>query len=112
MSSYGVREDNNIADAAYDSSALDSSDESWLGDPRLKRIDRLRLLTERGYPYMDVSYCYGTLKDGRRVRVQLTRQQFNRKGLKRQLVELAERANVYGKGLHLLDDDVISILWG
>ena len=34
-----------------------------LGDPRLERIVRLRLLTEPGYPYFDISYVYGVLKD-------------------------------------------------
>ena len=33
-------------------------------DPRLKRITRLRLLSDPGFPLWDVSYCYGVLHDG------------------------------------------------
>lgn len=33
------------------------------------RFERIRLLTDRGYPYMDVSYVYGTLADGTEVRL-------------------------------------------
>src|SRR5262245_38576752 len=35
-----------------------------LGDPRLSRVTRLRLVTDPGFPLWDVSYCYGRLKDG------------------------------------------------
>src|SRR5690349_3212274 len=44
-----------------------------LGDPRLARIVRLRLVgfNSREYPRWDVSYCFGVLKDGTEVRVQV-----------------------------------------
>lgn len=114
---YGVREDNNIADAAYDSSALAPGVTVDLSDPDLVRIDRIRLLTERGFPAFDLSYCYGTLRDGRHVRVDLGRYQFARarggqgKSLKAQLVDCARAAGRHAHGLHMLDADVISILW-
>lgn len=73
---YGVREDSPLALAPYTHSEL--SDEYWydvpLSDSDLVRIDRLRLLGDSdgwAYPYLDVSYCYGTMRDGAHVRVDL-----------------------------------------
>ena len=40
-------------------------------DPLLAKIVRLRLLSDPGFPSWDVSYCYGVLKDGTKVTVQL-----------------------------------------
>lgn len=110
---YGVREDNNISTAAYDHSSVDYTvGDVPLSEPELVRIDRIRLLTERGYPLFDVSYVYGTLRDGRHVRVDLGNHQLPRKGLKRELVRLAQEAGRYAKGMGMLDDGNISILWG
>lgn len=114
MNDYGVREDNNIADAAYDHTALAHGVTVDLSDPDLVRVDRIRLLTERGCPFFDLSYCYGTLRDGRHVRVDLGRYQFARargKSIKSQLVDCARAAGRHAHGLHMLDADVISILW-
>jgi hypothetical protein len=118
MNDYGVREDNNIADAQYTHEAVDYSEGNVpLSDPRLVRIDRIRLLTDPGCPFYDLSYCWGTLRDGRHVRVDLGRYQFARsrggqgKSLKGQLVECAREAKRHAHGLHMLDADVISILF-
>jgi hypothetical protein len=110
---YGVHEDNNIAFAEYDHNSVDYSEgDVPLSDPDLIRIDRIRLLTDRGCPFFDVSYVYGTLRDGRHVRVDLGAWQLPRKGLRRELVRLAAEAGRYGKGLGMLDDSTLSILWG
>lgn len=75
-----------------------------LTDPRLARVTRLRLLTDRDFPYWDLSYCHGVLKDGTEVRVQLPVYQFSkRKPLKVAIVDMAREAGVYAKGLGLLD---------
>jgi hypothetical protein len=112
MNQYGVRESNNISDAAYDHTSVDHSEgDVPLSDPRLVHIDRIRLLTERGLPFMDVSYVYGTLKDGRHVRVDLGEYQLSRQ-YKSDLIRLAKAAGRFGKGMGMLDDSVISILWG
>ena len=79
-----------------------------LADPRLARIARLRLLSDPGFPVWDVSYCYGELKDGTKVRVQLPWGQFGKRTLKRDLIKMATEAGVFAKGLGLLDDEVIS----
>lgn len=112
---YGVNETNNIAFAAYDHTAIDHSEGTvWLGDDRLVRIDRIRLLTDPGCPVYDISYCYGTLRDGRHVRVDLGTHQIPRarKGasLKYQLIQLARAAGVNAKTLGMLDDSTISLL--
>lgn len=81
-----------------------------LADKRLARITRLRLLGERGFPYYDLSYCYGVLKDGTPVRVRLPEHQWPRRGFERALVEMCKREGVYGKGIGILDTSVHSIL--
>ncbi len=109
LASYGVNETNNIALADYDHRSVDYAEgDVSLSDPRLVRIDRLRLLTDPGYPYFDVSYCYGTLQDGRHVRVDIGANQLPRKGLSRALVDLAKEAGVHAKRMGLLDN--LSIL--
>lgn len=81
-----------------------------LGDPRLAKITRLRLVTDPGFPLYDLSYCYGELKDGTNVRVLLPWHQFSKRNLKQDLVKMCQSVNVYGKGLGLLDPSVISLL--
>src|SRR4051794_9789858 len=106
---YGVREDNNIADAAYTAKDVDYSEGNVpLSDPDLVRVDRIRLLTDRDCPFYDLSYCWGTLRDGRHVRVDLGKSQFARsrggqgKSIKQQLVECARAAGRHAHGLHML----------
>ena len=77
---------------------------------KLARIVRLRLVSDPGFPMWDVSYCYGRLENGDYVRVHLPEQQFSRRYLKRDLVDMCKRAGVYGKKLGILDDGVISTL--
>lgn len=79
-------------------------------DPALDRIFRLRLLTDPGFPMYDVSYCYGTLKNGDNVRVKLPFYQLRKKTWKSEIIEHAKRDGVYAKRLRVLDQDVVSIL--
>ena len=123
MNDYRVREANNIAGADYDHTAVDYSVGNVpLADPDLVRIDRIRLLTDPGLPFYDLSYCWGTLRDGRHVRVDLGRYQFARRprgtaqkgshaSLRGQLVQCAKDAGRHAKQLGMLDDDTISILF-
>jgi|SRR5262245_58699705 len=83
-----------------------------LSDPRLARITRLRLVTDPGFPMWDVSYCYGRLKDGKDVRVRLPLHQFPRRSLNRDLIDMCQRAGVYGKALGLFDPEVVSKFYG
>lgn len=73
-------------------------------DPELARIVRLRLVSDPGFPAWDVSYCWGELKDGTRVRVQLGGVgQLPKAGMRKALVELARRDGVYARGLGLFE---------
>lgn len=83
-----------------------------LGDKRLGRITRLRLVTDRDVPFWDLSYCYGTLKDGSAVRVRLPQSQFPRQGLNQSLVQMCKSVGAFGKGLGIFDPEVISKLYG
>lgn len=99
---YGAVETNGIEDhAAY--FAVDRSEAVALNDPRLAQITRLRLLTDRDFPYWDLSYCHGRLKDGTEVRVILPEGQFRKRDLRGHLLEMCKEAGVYGKGLGIFD---------
>lgn len=69
--------------------------------PGLK-ITRLRLLTDPGFPFWDVSYCHDLL-DGKHVRVLLPFSQLRRKNISAQIIEYAKRDKVYAKGVGILD---------
>jgi hypothetical protein len=122
-----AHEHGSILDAPYTHADLDwdtyrAEGDIDITDPRLARVDRIRLLTEAGYPRYDVSYVYGTLRDGRHVRVTLaghhTLPRTIRSGrldlmltdVKRALIGIAKETGVYAKGLGMLDDAAISIL--
>lgn len=107
---YGVNETNPIWASEATHENVDYDEHVRLGDKRLARIVRLRLLTEPGYPYFDISYCYGQLKDGRYVRISGAPLNLGRKTLKRDLIDWAKSEGAYAKGLGLLDDNNWSIL--
>jgi hypothetical protein len=108
---YRVRETNSLADRGFtepDSwqKYLDTfADESvdW-SDAQLAEITCLRLLSDRGYPVWDVSYCHGRLKDGTNVRVRLPFYQVPKRGMSRFIVECAKKEGVYAKGLGILSN--------
>jgi len=83
-----------------------------LGDKRIKRITRLRLVTDRDFPMWDLSYCFGMLDDGSAVRIRLPQSQFPKQGLNQSLVEMCKSVGVFGKGLGIFDPEVISKLYG
>lgn len=77
-------------------------------DPELKRVLRFRLVgCSREFPFWDVSYVYGELKDGTRVRVQLPFHQLSAKW-KENLLKHAVRDGVYAKRLGFFDPNVFS----
>lgn len=107
---YGVNETNPIWASEATHETVDFSVHCTLGDPRVKRVLRLRMLTEPGYPYFDISYCYAELKDGTQVRLAGVPAQVGRKTIKRDLIAWAREEGAYAKGLGLLDDSTWSIL--
>lgn len=69
-------------------------------DPQLAKIERLRLLSDPGYPMWDVHYCYGRLKSGQAVKVDLPFDQLRKdRKISAQIVEYAIKDKVYAKGL-------------
>lgn len=78
-------------------------------NPALARIVRLRFLTDPGFPFMDVSYCWGDLHDGTPARVDLPFGQLPKRNFKGALLDYARRDNVYLKGLGVFD--AVSILF-
>ncbi len=107
---YGNEESNPINDEVRATrEAINHKEPVQLTDARLARITRLRLVSDPGFPMYDVSYCYGELRDGTPVRVRLPLHQFSRRNLNAQLIQMCREANVYAKGLGLLNADVISV---
>ena len=102
---YGAWESNPISEADHEfRESIDyMARPTPLDDPQLASIQRLRIIGfEPGYPFVDVSYCYGTLKDGTHVRVQMPQSQMPRRW-RPWLVKWAKENGVYLKGLGLFD---------
>jgi hypothetical protein len=106
--SYGELESNHWSREQLDEFLDADMDTVALEDKRLRRIRRLRLLSDPGFPMWDVSYCYGELRDGTKVRVQLPRHQFTKGKLFTELIQMGKQVGVYMKRLGVFDGDVIS----
>lgn len=74
-------------------------------DKRLAKIERLRLLSDPGFPVWDVSYCFGRLHDGTKVRVDLPFSQLpkGRGRIQAAIIAAARRDRVFAKGLGIFD---------
>jgi hypothetical protein len=77
--------------------------------PGLK-VTRLRLLGDKGFPFYDVSYCYGVLEDGENVKVLLPFQQLPVKAYKYWIVCHAKKEKIFAADLGIISDSNISIL--
>ena len=66
------------------------------------KVTRLRLVSNKGFPFWDVSYCHGFIGD-EPVRVALPFGQLPKQGTWHAIVEAAKRDNVFAKGLGILD---------
>ena len=108
INQYGVSETSPIDGGTK--SLIDRAEKRVLWDEPGLKIIRLRLLTERGYPMFDVSYALGMLK-GEPVWVDLPFYNLPRRGWKRAIIDEAKAEGVYAKGLGILDDHVLSVLW-
>ena len=108
MSDRYVNETNPIEDARHHEPPVGAPTVDW-ADGDLARITRLRLLTEPGFPALDVSYVWGVLNDGTKVLVQVPFDQLPRKGSHRAIVDYAKQDGVYARGLGIFH--AISILF-
>ena len=67
----------------------------------LKRVVRLRLVSDVGFPLWDVSYCHGEMNDGTMVDVQLPFSQLPKKKYREAIINYAKKDSVYAKGLQI-----------
>lgn len=103
---YGVDEVNPVGDIHHYLDQL-TGETVMLADPRLVEIERLRLIGwSREYTAWDISYCYGRLRNGDLVRVNLGVSRIVCAGgeaYKRELVKLCRGAGKFGKALGIFD---------
>ncbi len=73
-------------------------------EPHL-RVPRLRLLSDPGLGWWDVSYCHGRLcHTGEQVRVELPFSQLPKSGFRAAIVGYAKSEGLYARGLGVLDN--------
>lgn len=73
-------------------------------DKELKKVTRLRLVSDVGYPVWDISYCKGIDTDGNEVRVALPFDAIPKGKIAETILDYARRDNVYAKGLGMFND--------
>lgn len=99
---YGVREYAPITAEHHEIRESLKGHANW-NDPELARIVRLRLLSDPGFPVWDVSYCWGQMKDGSYVDIELPFSQLPKRNFKEAIVLHAKRDGVYAKGLGVFE---------
>lgn len=99
---YGAIETNGLEDGEpHPVHALQGT--AVLGDEDLAKITRLRLISDPGFPFWDLSYCYGELKDGTPVEVILPRYQFSKRRMKFEIVEMFDELGLHAKKMGAFD---------
>lgn len=93
---YGVQEVNPLDSATKQAMATATRTVNWTADGL--EITRLRLLSDPGFPFWDVSYCYGEIRD-EAVRVQLPFSQLPKHKTKSALYAEAKKTGKFIKGL-------------
>jgi hypothetical protein len=93
---YGAMETNSLTNEQRESQANAKRSVCWT-TPDLY-ITRLRLLSDRGFPVWDVSYCYGEIK-GEPVRVNLPFSQLPKYGMRAALFKEAKATGKFIRGL-------------
>ena len=86
----------------HDQFPRDAETVDWT-DPDLARITRLRLISDPGLPFWDVSYCHGVLKNGDQCRVQLPFHQLPKDRRNAMILAHAKDDGVYANGLGVFD---------
>lgn len=77
------------------------------------RVTRLRLLSDHGCDWWDVSYCHGEIVENgqcHQVTVLLPFNQLPKRTWKTAIIEHAKNDNVFAKSLGIIDDINISLL--
>jgi hypothetical protein len=106
---YGAREVNGLADPQeYHRRVTQNAKRTvcWK-DPDLLKIIRLRMVSDPGFPWYDITYCHGMMKDGEYVKVDLPFDRlFKAKqygSLSRQIIAYAKKDGVYARRLGILE---------
>jgi hypothetical protein len=108
MNTYGAKEVGGLSDgAAYHAQFAGARHVPWT-TPGL-RIVRLRMVSDPGFPWWDITYCHGMLGD-EPVIVTLPFDQLPRRGWKKAIVKHAQRAGVFALRLGIIDPGVVSTL--
>lgn len=110
---YGVLESNGIDSVPEHIRNAERTRTVSVTDPGLARVERLRLVSDFDCRWWDISYCWGTMKDGEAVRVDMEGLELTRgmgKSIVGQVVTHCRNLGVYAKGLGLLDPETISAL--
>lgn len=101
VTTYGVSETNGLIDPAAYHEVERVREVDWT-EPGL-RVTRFRLVSDRGFPMWDVSYCHGQLPSGEQVVVRLPFFQLGKRTWRGEIIEHAKRDGVYAKGLGIFD---------
>jgi len=99
---YGVHETNPLPDGYHENVTRKIKRRVDWTTPGLY-VTRLRLLSDYGFPWWDVSYCHGTL-DGEPVDVVLPFSQLPKKGFRAAIIDYAKEDKLYAKELGVLDN--------
>lgn len=67
------------------------------------KVTKLRLLSDQGFPFWDVSYCIGILNE-EAVFVALPFNQLPKANFKARILFFAKKDNIYAKGLGILSN--------
>lgn len=107
---YGTIEKNGLVNgvAYHDAHNENHAGTVYWNDPDLLKITRLRLLSDPGFPFWDVSYVHGVLKNGQNVEVELPFSQLPKRGMWKEIYAAGTADRVYVK--RILDASAISTL--
>lgn len=105
-----IGELNGLADASsYHENVTFKIEKQVPWNTRGLRVTRLRLLSDPGFPFWEVSYCHGVL-NGEPVSVILPFCELPKRGRNRAIVNYAKKDKVYAHGLGILSPLVQSTL--
>lgn len=102
MNTYGVNEVNGLENPTEHHARYANAKSVCWTAPGL-RVTRLRLLSDPGFPFWDVSYCQGEL-NGEPVTVLLPFSQLPKRGYRKAIVEWAKTEGVYALRLGILEN--------
>jgi hypothetical protein len=87
------------------------NDRLYWTSPLIKRVVRFRVLTDRGFPMYDISYCYAERIDGKIIPIQLPFHQLTKAKWKTELYNYAKADGVNAKRLGFFDPLVFSTVY-